>query len=280
MSTSVTSSDEKIAASSTEPSTWKDIFRQFMVIASLIMTIIVNGLANALPLNGKNTGEISDSFDVLFVPAGYVFSIWSVIYVALIGYAIFQALPAQRTNPRLRAIGWLFVLSNVANSAWIFLWHYEYFVATLAVMTVLLLTLIAIYVRLNSGNWRPTTAEKWLVKIPFSIYLGWITVATVANATSMLDYVGWNGFGLSPEFWAVTMLVIATGIGLAFSLLRGDIAYVLVLVWAFVGIAVAQWETPVVAITALVLSAVLVISLFFTHHVSRFQHTETHQSPA
>jgi len=279
MSTSVTSSDEKIVAPSTEPSTWKDIFRQFMVIASLIMTIIVNGLANALPLNGKNTGEISDSFDVLFVPAGYVFSIWSVIYVALIGYAIFQALPAQRTNPRLRAIGWLFVLSNVANTAWIFLWHYEYFVATLAVMTVLLLTLIAIYVRLNSGNWQPTTAEKWLVKIPFSIYLGWITVATVANATSVLDYVGWNGFGLSPEFWAVTMLVIATGIGLAFSLLRNDIAYVLVLVWAFIGIAVAQWDTPVVAITALVLSAVLVVSLFLTHFGLRIP-SQTDHSPA
>lgn len=246
---------------STEKGGGADIVRQALVILSLTMTIVVNGLANALPLNGKNTGEISDSFDVYFVPAGYVFSIWSVIYLALIGYAVYQALPAQRTDRRLRSIGYLFVLSNIANSAWIFLWHYEYFAATLVVMTILLLTLIAIYRRLNRGNWNPTTAQKWLVKIPFSIYLGWITVATIANATSVLDYVGWGGFGIAPEVWAVIMLAVATGVGLLFSLRKGDVAYVLVLIWAFVGIAVAQWDTPLVAWTALIAAVVLGISL-------------------
>ncbi len=246
-----------------------DVVRQVLVILSLAMTIVVNGLANALPLNGQNTGEISDRFDVYFVPAGYVFSIWSVIYVALIGYAIYQAMPAQRTNPRLRSIGYLFVLSNIANSVWIFLWHYEYFAATLAVMVLLLLTLIAIYRRLNQDDWTPTTAEKWLVKIPFSIYLGWITVATIANATSLLDYIGWGGFGIAPEVWAVIMLVVATAVGLLFSLREHDIAYVLVLIWAFVGIAVSQWDTPMVAWTALAMAAVLGLSLLAGWFVGR-----------
>ena len=187
----------------------------------------------------------------------------------LIGYAIYQAMPAQRTNPRLRSIGYLFVLSNIANSVWIFLWHYEYFAATLAVMVVLLLTLIAIYRRLNQDDWTPTTAEKWLVKIPFSIYLGWITVATIANATSLLDYIGWGGFGIAPEIWAVIMLVVATGVGLLFSLREHDIAYVLVLIWAFVGIAVSQWDTPLVAWTALATAAVLGLSLLAGWFVGR-----------
>jgi hypothetical protein len=242
-----------LSARSTETAAWTDIVRQTLVILSLIMTIVVNGL----PLNVQNTGEISDRFDVYFVPAGYVFSIWGVIYVALIGYAIYQALPAQRTNSRLRSIGYLFVLSNIANTAWIFLWHYGYFAATLAVMIVLLLTMIAIYQRLNRDDWQPSKAEKWLVKIPFSIYLGWITVATIANATSLLDYVGWNGFGIAPEVWAVIMLVVATVVGLLFSLRQHDVAYALVLIWAIVGIAVAQWDTPLVAWTALVAAAVL-----------------------
>ena len=168
---STQSNNSTISAGSTESNKWGDILRQVLVILSLIMTIVVNGSADALLINGQDTGEISDRFDVYFVPAGYVFSIWGLIYLALIGYAIFQALPSQRTNSRLRSIGYLFVLTNIANTTWIFLWHYEYFAASLAVMLVLLLALIAIYQRLNRDDWQPSTAEKWLVKIPFSIYL-------------------------------------------------------------------------------------------------------------
>ncbi len=258
---STQSNNSTISAGTTESNKWGDILRQVLVILSLIMTIVVNGSANALPINGQATGEISDRFDVYFVPAGYVFSIWGLIYVALIGYAIYQALPAHRTDARLRSIGYLFVLTNIANTTWIFLWHYEYFAASLAVMIVLLLALIAIYQRLNRDGWQPSMAEKWLVKIPFSIYIGWITVATIANATSVLDYVGWNGFGIAPEIWAVIMLAVATVVGLLFSLQKKDVAYVLVLIWATIGIAVAQWDTPLVAWSALISAAILALSL-------------------
>jgi hypothetical protein len=151
----------------------KDLVRQITVIVSVAATIVINILANALPLNGLNTGEISDRFQVYFVPAGYVFSIWGLIYIGLIAYAVFQALPSQRDNPRLRATGYLVVLSGLANIAWIFLWHYEQFAWTLLAMFSLLGLLITIYLRLGTGVTKVSTAEKWAVRVPFSVYLGY-----------------------------------------------------------------------------------------------------------
>jgi hypothetical protein len=249
----------------------KDTLRQSVDLLAVIATIAINGLANALPLNGQTTGGISDRFQVYFVPAGYVFSIWGLIYVALIAFAVYQALPAQRDNPRLYRIGYLFALSCVANIAWLFLWHYEVFPLTLVAMLALLLLLIAIYLRLDIGRARVPTAEKWLVHVPFSIYLGWITVATIANVTSLLDYLKWSGWGISPEAWTVIMLVAAVGIASAVSLTRGDVAYMLVIVWALAGIAVKHTGTPVVATAAWVTTALaalmLVVSLFVSKAV-------------
>lgn len=239
----------------------KHIARQAANVLAVVATIVINGLANALPLNGQTTGAISDRFQVYFVPAGYVFSIWGLIYLGLIAFAVFQALPSERTNVRLQRVGYLFVLSCAANIAWLFLWHYEQFVLTLVAMVVLLLSLIAIYLRLEIGRVRVSGAEKWLMHVPFSIYLGWVTVATIANATSVLDYVKWDGWGLAPTMWAVVMLIAGTGIATAMSLTRGDVAYVLVILWAFVGIAVRQAGTPVVANAAWAASGVTLIAL-------------------
>jgi benzodiazapine receptor len=239
----------------------KDTLRQAVNVLAVVATIAINGLANALPLNGKTTGEISDRFQVYFVPAGYVFSIWGLIYLALLAFAIYQALPAQQENPRLRRVGYLFAASCLANVAWLFLWHYEVFPLTLVAMVALLLSLIAIYLWLEIGRAHVSAAEKWLAHVPFSIYLGWITVATIANATSLLDYLNWGGWGISPEVWTVIMLVAGTAIAAAVGLPRGDVAYMLVIVWAFVGIAVKHAGTPVVAIAAWVTAAVVAVML-------------------
>ena len=255
----------------------KDSLRQWVNVLAVIAVIVINGLANALPLNGQTTGEISDRFQVYFVPAGYVFSIWGLIYVALAAFAVYQALPAQRDNPRLRGIGYLFTLSCVANIAWIFLWHYEVFPLTLVAMLALLLLLIAIYLRLDIGRARVPTAEKWLVHIPFSIYLGWITVATIANVTSLLDYLNWSGWGISPEAWTVIMLVAGVAIASAVSLTRGDVAYMLVIVWAFAGIAVKHAGTPVVATAAWVttaLAALMLVAGFVFRRRLGYQHVD------
>ncbi len=239
----------------------RDTIRQVLVVLGVIAVIVVNILANALPLNGLNTGEISDRFDIYFVPAGYVFSIWLLIYLGLMAYAIFQALAAQKENPRLRSIGYLFLLTCLANIIWLFLWHYEVFLFTLVAMLILLLSLIAIYLRLDVGRAQVSRGEKWCVHIPFSIYLGWISVATIANASQLLYYLGWNGWGIPPEIWAVIMLAAGVIISAAMSLTRADIAYSLVLIWAYVGIAVEQASTPVVATSAWIASGLILVLL-------------------
>jgi benzodiazapine receptor len=244
----------------------KDTGRQLLNVLAVIVTIGINGLANALPLNGQTTGEISDRFQVYFVPAGYVFSIWGLIYIGLVAFAVYQALPVQRQNPRLRGIGYMFALSCLANIIWLFLWHYEIFPLTLVAMGALLLLLIVIYLRLDINRAQVPTAEKWLVHIPFSIYLGWITVATIANVTSVLDYLNWSGWGISPEVWTVIVLSTGVAIASAVSLTRGDVAYMLVIMWAFSGIAIKHAATPMVATAAWVTTALvglmLVVGIF------------------
>jgi len=239
----------------------KDTVRQVVNVLAVIAVIVVNGLANALPLNGQTQGEISDRFDVFFVPAGYAFSIWGLIYAGLIAFAVYQALPTQRENARLRRVGYLFALSCVANITWLFLWHYELFLLTLVAMLALLLLLIAIYLRLDIGRAQVGGVERWLVDVPFSVYLGWITVATIANVTVVLDYLDWNGWGISPQAWTVIMLFVGLVIATAMSLTRGDVAYSLVLIWAYAGIAVKHQDTPVVAITAWVTAALIGLML-------------------
>jgi len=239
----------------------KDTVRQVVNVLAVVAVIVVNWLANELPINGQTQAEISDRFDVFFVPAGYAFSIWGLIFLGLIAFAVYQALPAQRENARLRRVGYLFALSCVANISWLFLWHYEVFVLTLVAMLALLLLLIAIYLRLDIGRAQVGGVERWLVDVPFSVYLGWITVATIANVTVVLDYLGWNGWGISPQVWTVIMLFAGLVIATAMSLTRGDVAYSLVLIWAYVGIAVKHGDTPVVAVTAWVTAALIGLML-------------------
>lgn len=225
----------------------RDVFRQILVFLALAGTVVVNGLATALPLNGQDTGQISDQFAIYFVPANYVFSIWGIIYLGLIGYAIYQALPAQRESPYQRATGYWFVLNAFANSIWLFFWHYLQFNWTLVIMLVVLATLIIIYVRLDIGRRRVSTRERLLLHLPFSIYLGWISVATIANVTQVLFFNQWNGWGGTPETWFVLVLAAAVLIGALMTWSRRDIAYVLVLIWAVSGIAIKHAETPIVA---------------------------------
>ncbi|MCB9141717.1 MAG: tryptophan-rich sensory protein [Anaerolineales bacterium] len=237
----------------------RDTIRQIAVILATLATVTINGLANALPINGQNTGQISDRFDVLFVPAGYVFAIWGLIYLGLIAYTVFQALPAQKENPRLRQIGWIYVLASIANSVWIFLWHYELLPLTLIAMLILLACLLVIYQRLGINRTPVSRGERWAVHVPFSIYLGWITVATIANVTDLLWSLGWNGFGLSAEAWFLIMLgatIIIAGL-MAFT--RGDVAYLLVLVWALAGIAVKHSDVQSLAMAAAVAAGIVVV---------------------
>jgi TspO/MBR family protein len=242
----------------------KDSLRQLVNILSVVLALAVNILASVLPLNGQNTGEISDRFQVFFVPAGYVFAIWGLIYIGWIAFAIYQARPSQRENPRLRRLGYAFALSCVFNAAWLFCWHYNRFGLSVLVMLGLLALLIVAYLRLDVGNIPVGTAERWSVDIPFSIYLGWITVATVANISDYLYLIHWDGFGIAPQVWAVIMIVVASLLGALMTVLRRDSAYVFVLVWSFVGIAVKQAATPLVAYTAWAFALIMLALAIFS----------------
>lgn len=242
--------------------------RQVLNWVGLVVVLAVNGLANALPLNGKTTGEISDNIPTLFTPAGYVFSIWSVIYLGLLAFAWYQARRGKATADFQERIGYWFFLSCVFNSAWIVAWHYEQFLLSLAIMLGLLVSLLAIYLRLDIGRRTVSTAESRCVHLPFSIYLGWISVATVANVSTVLYQLGWAGGPLSPEVWTAIMVVVAGVLGIAMIVLRNEIGYPLVIVWALVGIWVARRATPLVAnasaATAVIVALVLVVAHVWT----------------
>lgn len=248
----------------------RDYIRQITVIVSVIATIFINILANALPINGLNTGQISDRFQVYFVPAGYVFSIWGLIYIGLIALAVFQALPSQRQNPRMRATGWWIILGGLANISWIFFWHYELFPLSLVAMLVLLAALIITYLRLGTGKTQASSGETWAVRVPISIYLGWITVATVANVTDVLYYLNWGGFGITPEIWMAIILAAVLVIAGLVILTRRDIAYGLVILWALVGISVKHAAVPLVANSTWVTFGLVALTLLLALLLPRF----------
>ncbi len=207
-------------------------------------TVIVNGLATALPINNKSTAELSDQYPNLFVPAGLTFSIWGLIYILLAIFAIYQLVIVIRKDTQqssfIDRIGLLFFGSSIANIGWIFAWHYEIVPLSLVLMLILLGCLIAIYLRLGIGKSTSNKSEKYLVHLPFSVYLGWITIATIANVTALLVDINWNTFGLGEQFWAVA--VIAVGIAIALSVLftRKDVFYCLVVDWALIGILIKR----------------------------------------
>jgi hypothetical protein len=209
-------------------------------IIAAVLTIIVNGLANAIPIGGKYTGELSDNIPNLFVPAGVTFAIWGVIYVLIIVFVIYLGQDLfkkeKMTTPFIEKISIYFILASVANIVWIFLWHYQQILYSLGAMLVLLASLLIIYLRLNIGKEKVSLKEKVCIHVPISIYLGWITVATIANVTAVLVTISWDGFGISQEIWTMTLIGIATLLTIVIILTRRDYAYTAVIIWALFGI--------------------------------------------
>lgn len=226
-------------------------------IVNLIATILVvtvNALANILPINGQTTGAISNKLEVLFTPAGYVFGIWGLIYFLLLIWSFMQFPPSRRDLPIYRKATPLYVLSSALNISWILLWHYEFFFMTVIVMIALLLTLIALYHTIK------TVQPAFWEIVPFSVYLGWISVATIANISYYLKFIGWDGFGITDESWTFIMLLVATILSIAFFRKKEDPVYPLVFIWAFIGIGVKNAAGhPSVSYVAYALSAIILI---------------------
>jgi benzodiazapine receptor len=239
-------------------------------IIAFVLTIIVNALAGSTNLiGGQNTAAVSDKFPTLITPAGYVFAIWGIIYLLLGVFVVYQALPRERHSDYVGKIGWLFVLSSIVNIAWIFVWQSEYLAVSVGLIVVYLLTLIMIYLRLNIGKSKFKLSERLAVHLPFSVYLGWLSIATIANIALTLVAYGWDGFGLAAETWAILIVAVALALTMLMLGIRKDIAYALVVIWALIGISMKQTNPNVVlttqagaviaAIATLIIVALLVI---------------------
>lgn len=238
--------------------------KKFSVLIALIIMLILNMLAVLLPLNNKTTKELSDAIPIYFVPAGYVFSIWSLIYVALIGYAVYQLLPIHQKNQKLHSIAWLFVINALSNAGWIILWHYEMVVWSVALMLVILVTLIAIYQKLDIGQTKVTKAQYWLTHVPFSLYLGWISVATIANIADVLYVLQWNGWGIAPHIWATIMIIVAGLLAIIMLIRRSDYIFATVIIWALIGIAVKFSAVPVMLWAVIVMTCCIGVVAILT----------------
>lgn len=230
------------------------------IICSTLLVLTCNVLANILPFNGITTAAVSDSFDVFFVPAGYVFSIWGVIYLLLISFTIYTFLDRSDDNGRISRIAPWYLLSSVANSAWLLSWHYQQFGLSVVLMVVLLLSLIRIYMLSRPAL---DKREYWMSSLPFSVYLGWISVATIANVAAYLDYVSWNGFGIIESAWASIMIIIAGLLGIIFALRLRDAAYTLVILWAIAGIWVNFPLQKSIVTTVQAVGILLVVAVIF-----------------
>ncbi|MDF2668965.1 MAG: rane protein [Paenibacillus sp.] len=224
---------------------------------ALGVVLILNWLATAIPLGGRSTGEISAMFPVLITPAPYAFSIWSVIYAFLIGFVVYQLLPSGQKQPEVQAVGPWFVVSCLFNCAWILLWQYLYIDSSVFIMFGLLITLIVIYLKTRSST--RSRAVQWLVQLPFSLYLGWISVATIVNVSVVLYANDWSGWGLSNEAWTLIMLVVATGLAVWIGGRYVDPVYIAVFVWAFIAIGASVKATVSIQIGAWLLAAALFI---------------------
>ena len=241
-------------------------------LAAFLLVVVLNGLANALPINGQTMPEISAKYPSLFTPAGFTFSIWGVIYLALLLFVVYQALPSQRDNQTIAGISRLFQLNCVANASWIVAWHYDLLAVSLLIMLILLVTLILIYRALLDEVRNASIAQRLLLHIPFSLYTAWIVVATIANLSIVQTGNGWDNMGLTAVSWTLLKLALAGAIAATVVLRYGDVVFVLVIAWAAYGISVMQSATPAVSGGASTVS-LLALLLAMYEAVARLRRT-------
>lgn len=233
----------------------KDSVRQVVNVVATILPIVIGTIV------GSGVADASNRNPVLITPAGYTFAIWTLIFVATIAFAIYQALPSQRENPRLRCIGYWYALGNVCCAAWDLVFPRQLISLSEVIIVVSLVSLLIAYTRAGIHLVAASRLERWLVDIPLSIFTAWVTFATVVNTAVFLKNLGWNGFGIAPTIWAGIILVVAAIIVCAVSIGRRDIAYACVGTWALLGVVVASVQTnrASVALVAGILAALTLI---------------------
>jgi benzodiazapine receptor len=232
---------------------------------AFVAVVLINGLAGSTTLiGGQDTAQVSDNNFTLITPAGYTFAIWGIIYTLLGLFVIYQALPSNK-GKTTEKVGWFFILSCIANIFWLFLWQFEFLTISVVLMFLLFASLLRVYLNLGISKSSISWRERIAVHAPFSVYFGWITIASIANVAAALVSVGWNGFGLSAETWGILVILIALLITTLVVITRRDVFYGLVIVWALIGISAGQSGnqniTLLTQINAVIVVGVIVVTL-------------------
>ena len=235
-------------------------------ILSFITMVYINVLAMIVPINNVTTAQLSNLYPNLFTPAGITFSIWAVVYLLLLVFTIFQA--KENGDNLVSKIGPFFIISCLLNAAWIFAWHYKFVLLSALIMLCLLLSLIFIYIRLGIGKTQVSNKVKYMAHMPFSVYLGWISIAAIANITALLVKWKWNGFGLNPVVWAIFVIVFGTLITLLMIWNRNDIFFGAAVLWAFLGIIIKRLEVQGDFYTYIVVNVIICMIIIFIAIVS------------
>lgn len=250
--------------------------RQIVTLVSVLAAFGMNTLANVNPPNGLTIGQISNKFfsDILIIPANYAFAIWGIIYLGLISFAIYQILPSQKNNLLLHRIGYKLAIASIAQIVWVICFLYRQYPGSFLAMLGILFPLISAYWVLPF-NVSISKKHKWLIRTPISIYLAWITVATIVNGAIVLHSWQWSGWGISASGWTIIMLLLASLITHLITIPRLDFTYASVFIWALMAIAIKNSDKIIVSGTAIGLCIALVVLLLsFSFYTPTHRNTE------
>ncbi|WP_411344928.1 tryptophan-rich sensory protein [Paenibacillus sp. WLX1005] len=244
---------------------------RWLNVLGIVGVLVVNYMASALRLFGRDTGEISDQYPLQITPSGYAFSIWMVIYLLLIGFLIYQFRNQEDSRESVQIIGPWLILNSLCNMGWLMLWHTLQLEIAVLVILLLLVTLIVPYVQIRRIV-RPTMGQIWLVKLPYSIYMGWVSVATILNIGITLSSNQWSGFGIAPTVWSVIGLIVGALLAVVISYRFRDSIYPLVFTWAYIAIALKHPDIQTVWWTGMIIAVLLAaysLWIFFARNTAR-----------
>ena len=236
---------------------------RWLNLAAFVLVIAMNWASSNLQINGNTVASVSDGIPSLFTPAGYVFAIWGIIYLALGAFVIYGVSKKQADNQLIDRIGPWFVINSLLNMVWLVSWLMEWWLISLVIIALMLVTLIITYLRLNAFREDARGKDFWFVLFPFSIYLAWISVATIANTSIIFAANGITSLGVSGTFWTAVMITVATLVSNLMVVLRRDWFFPLVVIWAVIGIAIANDGNTAILITAVVVVLEQILVMFF-----------------
>jgi hypothetical protein len=213
-----------------------------MNLIALGFQILLSYLVQVKSFSTQDVGQVSAKFDTVFTPAGITFAIWGLIYTSLFAFCLFHLYKSFskgsscQVNQDTQNIGWLFVINNISTGFWLIAWVNEQLLVSVVLMMIQLFTLIRISIKAHISNPDRSVQTVILTQFPLSIYFGWICIASIANISAWLKFTGWNGMGISESFWVIILIGIATLLSLFIILVRRNLPFGFVILWALYGI--------------------------------------------